>query len=76
MLLIELINTRIHIPDTCFRFVETAVFSFFHADETVTPSIIFYIIYCIELLYTCHNTPIIYVLTAVYSDPQIKIIYL
>jgi len=45
MLLIELINTRTHIPDTCFRFVETAVFSFFHdADETVTPSIIFYII--------------------------------
>lgn len=44
MLLIALINTRTHIPDTCFRFVETAVFSIFHADETVTPSIIFYII--------------------------------
>jgi len=75
MLLIELINTRTHIPDTCFRFVETAVFSLFHdTDETVTPSIIFY---CRILLYTCHNTPIIYVLTDVYAvDPQITIIYL
>jgi len=41
MLLIALINTRTHIPDTCFRFVETAVFSFIHADETGTTSIIF-----------------------------------
>lgn len=42
MLLIALINTRIHIPDTCFRFVETAVFSFIHADETGTISSIIF----------------------------------
>jgi len=46
MLLIALINTRTHIPDTCFRFVETAVFSFFHADETVALSTV--------MLHTCH----------------------